>query len=141
MTKATAIIPERGLADRLTGLFWRRPNVLLTLLIAPPLIWLGVVYVGSLAALLLQSFYSIDEFSGVVVPEFTLKTYAELFRPQNFDIIWRTLLMSALVTLASAIIAFPIAYFAARYAKGRWKAVFYLGVMLPLWSRDRKSVV
>jgi putative spermidine/putrescine transport system permease protein len=134
MTATPAIIPARGLADRLTTLFWRRPNVLLTLLIAPPLIWLGVVYVGSLAALLLQSFYSIDEFSGVVVPEFTLKTYAELFRPQNFDIIWRTLLMSALVTLASAIIAFPIAYFAARYAKGRWKAVFYLGVMLPLWS-------
>ena len=134
MTVSTAIIPERGLADRLTGLFWRRPNVLLALLIAPPLIWLGVVYVGSLLALLLQSFYSIDEFSGLVVPEFTLKTYAELFRPQNFDIILRTLLMSALVTLASAIIAFPIAYFAARYAKGRWKAVFYLGVMLPLWS-------
>ena len=134
MTVSTAIIPERGLADRLTRLFWRRPNVLLALLIAPPLIWLGVVYVGSLLALLLQSFYSIDEFSGRVVPEFTLKTYAELFRPQNFDIILRTLLMSALVTLASAIIAFPIAYFAARYAKGRWKAVFYLGVMLPLWS-------
>ncbi len=129
-----AIIPERGLADRLTGVFWRRPNLLLALLIAPPLIWLGVVYVGSLLALLLQSFYAIDEFSGLVVPEFTLKTYAELFRPQNFDIIWRTLLMSALVTLASAVIAFPIAYFAARYAKGRWKAVFYLGVMLPLWS-------
>ena len=134
MTAAPAILPARGLADRLTSLFWRRPKVLLALLITPPLIWLGVVYVGSLAALLLQSFYSIDEFSGVVVPEFTLKTYAELFRPQNFDIIWRTLLMSALVTLASAIIAFPIAYFAARYAKGRWKAVFYLGVMLPLWS-------
>ena len=134
MTQSTAILRSRGLADRLTTLFWRRPNVLLAMMIAPPLIWLGVVYVGSLAALLLQSFYSIDEFSGVVVPEFTLKTYAELFRPQNFDIIWRTLLMSALVTLASAIIAFPIAYFAARYAKGRWKAVFYLGVMLPLWS-------
>ena len=131
---APAILPERGLADRLTGLFWRRPNVLLAILIAPPLIWLGVVYVGSLLALLLQSFYAIDEFSGLVVPEFTLKTYAELFRPQNFDIILRTLLMSALVTIASAIIAFPIAYFAARYAKGRWKAVFYLGVMLPLWS-------
>ena len=69
-----------------------------------------------------------------MVPEFTLKTYAELLRPQNFDIILRTLQMSALVTLASAIIAFPIAYFAARYAKGRWKALFYLGVMLPLWS-------
>ena len=129
-----AILPERGPADRLTALFWRRPRLLLAVLIAPPLLWLGVVYLGSLAALLLQSFYSIDEFSGLVVPEFTLKTYAELFRPSNFDIILRTLLMSAAVTFASAILAFPIAYFAARHARGRWKAVFYLGIMLPLWS-------
>jgi putative spermidine/putrescine transport system permease protein len=129
-----AIFPVRGLADRLTGLFWRHPNLLLILLIAPPLIWLGVVYLGSLGALLWQSFYSIDEFSGVVQEEFTLKTYAELFRPSNFDIIVRTLAMSVAVTLACAVIAFPIAYYAARHARGRWKAVFYLGVLLPLWS-------
>ena len=129
-----AVFAERGIADRLTGLFWRRPNLLLILLLSPPLIWLGLVYLGSLAALLLQSFYSIDEFSGVVKEEFTLKTYAELFRAQNLDIILRTVLMSAAVTLACAILAFPIAYFAARCAKGRWKAAFYLGVMLPLWS-------
>ncbi len=42
--------------------------------------------------------------------------------------------MAAAVTLACAVIAFPIAYYAARYARGRWKALFYLGVMLPLWS-------
>ncbi|MEZ5798060.1 MAG: ABC transporter permease [Paracoccaceae bacterium] len=129
-----AILPARGPADRLTGLFWRRPNLLLALLISPPLVWLGVVYLGSLAALLLQSFYSIDEFSGVVNQEFTLKTYAELFRAQNLDIITRTVLMSAAVTLACAVLAFPIAYFAARHARGPWKAAFYLGIMLPLWS-------
>lgn len=129
-----AILPARGPGDRLTALFWRRPWVLLLLLVSPPLLWLGVVYLGSLAALLLQSFYSIDEFSGVVKEEFTLKTYAELFRAQNLDIITRTVLMAAAVTLASAALAFPIAYFAARYAKGPWKAAFYLGVMLPLWS-------
>lgn len=129
-----AVLPARGLADRLTTLFWRKPNLLLVALISPPLIWLGVVYLGSLAALLLQSFYSIDEFSGMVVPEFTLKTYAELLRPSNYDILVRTLLMSGAVTVASAILAFPIAFYAARYAKGRWKAVFYLGIMLPLWS-------
>ena len=134
MTQRTAILPDRGTGDRLSGVFYRRPGLLLLLLIAPPLLWLGVVYLGSLAALLLQSFYSIDEFSGMVIEEFTLKTYAELFRAANMDIIIRTLSMSASVTLASAIIAFPIAYFAARYAKGRWKAVFYLGIMLPLWS-------
>lgn len=130
----TAIFPEKGVADRLTTLFWRKPKLLLALLITPPLIWLGVVYLGSLMALLLQSFYSIDDFSGVVVPEFTLKTYAQLLKPQNAFVILRTITMAAAVTLASAIIAFPIAYFAARFAKGRWKAAFYLGVMLPLWS-------
>ena len=62
MTAPRSPCPNAGLGDRLTGLFWRRPNVLLILLLAPPLIWLGVVYLGSLAALLLQSFYSIDEF-------------------------------------------------------------------------------
>ncbi len=131
---APAILPERGLADRLTALFWRYPRVLLALLLTPPLLWLGVVYLGSLAALLLQSFYSIDEFSGMVKEEFTLKTYGELLRAQNLDIILRTLLMSAAVTVGCALIAFPVAYYAARFARGRWKAVFYLGVMLPLWS-------
>jgi putative spermidine/putrescine transport system permease protein len=134
MSPAAQHLPERGLADRLTALFWKRPGVLLALLLAPPLLWLGVVYVGSLAALLWQSFYSIDEFSGLVKEEFTLKTYGELLLPQNFDILLRTVTMAAAVTLASVVLAFPIAYFAARFAKGRWKAVFYLGIMLPLWS-------
>ena len=134
MTSASAILPARGLADRLTATFWRHPRVLLALLLTPPLLWLGVVYLGSLVALLLQSFYSIDEFSGVVNEEFTLKTYGELLRPSNFDILVRTVTMAAVVTLACAALAFPIAYYAARYAKGPWKAAFYLGVMLPLWS-------
>ncbi len=125
---------QTGLAERLTALFWRRPRVLLALLLAPPLLWLGLVYVGSLAALLWQSFYSIDEFSGVVKQEFTLKTFGELLLPQNYDIILRTVSMAAAVTLASVILAFPVAFFAARFANGRWKAVFYLGIMLPLWS-------
>lgn len=123
-----------GPLGRVSDLFWRRPRVLLFLLLAPPVLWLGVVYLGSLAALLAQSFFSIDEFSGQINYELTLKTYGELLRPSNFDIIIRTVVMAALVTVASIIVAFPIAYYAARYARGRWKALFYLGVMLPLWS-------
>ncbi|MDP1575967.1 MAG: ABC transporter permease, partial [Cypionkella sp.] len=87
----TAILPAKSIADRLTTLFWRKPKLLLALLITPPLLWLGVIYLGSLAALLLQSFYSIDEFSGMVVREFTLKTFGELLRPQYYDIFLRTL--------------------------------------------------
>ncbi|TGS12788.1 ABC transporter permease [Mesorhizobium sp. M2E.F.Ca.ET.209.01.1.1] len=130
-----AILPgSGGLRGALSDLFWRRPKFLLTLMLAPPLLWLGIVYIGSLFALLLQSFFSIDEFSGLINREFTLKTYGDLFQAANLDIILRTVTMAALVTLASAVIAFPIAYYAARYARGRWKALFYLGVMLPLWS-------
>lgn len=122
------------LPARLSDVFWRRPRILLLLMLAPPVLWLGIVYLGSLFALLLQSFYSVDEFSGLIRREFTLKTYGELLRPANYDIILRTVTMAAAVTVAAAILAFPIAYFAARYARGRWKALFYLGVMLPLWS-------
>jgi putative spermidine/putrescine transport system permease protein len=118
----------------LSDLFWRRPKLLVFLMLLPALLWLGIVYVGSLLALLLQSFFYIDDFSGLVVQEFSLRTYAELFKAQNVDIIVRTVSMAAAVTLASALVAFPIAYWAARYARGPWKAVFYLGIMLPLWA-------
>ncbi|MER9137830.1 ABC transporter permease [Mesorhizobium sp. M0830] len=130
-----AILPgSGGLRGALSDLFWRKPKVLLLLMLLPPVLWLGIVYIGSLFALLAQSFFSIDEFSGLINREFTLKTYADLFQAANLDIILRTVTMAALVTLASAVVAFPIAYYAARYARGRWKALFYLGIMLPLWS-------
>ncbi|MDF2369525.1 MAG: ABC transporter permease [Rhizobiaceae bacterium] len=123
-----------GLAGQISDLFWRKPVILLLLMLTPPLLWLGVVYIGSLLALLAQSFFSIDEFSGLINYQLTLKTYAELLIPANLDIILRTVSMAAIVTLASVIVAFPVAFYAARYARGRWKALFYLGVMLPLWS-------
>ena len=84
--------------------------------------------------MLAQSFFSVDEFSGAVVYAPTLKTYAELFAPANLDIIIRTLAISVIVTLLSAVVAFPVAYYAARYARGRVKALFYVAVMMPLWS-------
>lgn len=131
----TVLAPGRlSIWTRMFDVFWRRPGLVIFLLLLPPLLWLGVIYVGSLFTLLLQSFFSIDEFSGLVRYEFTLKTYKELLSPANFDVILRTILMACAVTICAAFIAFPIAYYAARYARGRMKALFYLGVMLPLWS-------
>ena len=126
--------PSEGLLTRVSDTLWRRPTLLLLILLTPPALWLGIIYLGSLFALLLQSFFSIDHFTGLINHEFTLATYAELFTPANFDIIRRTVGMAALVTVASAAVAFPIAYYAARYAKGAWRALFYLGIMMPLWS-------
>jgi putative spermidine/putrescine transport system permease protein len=126
--------PENSLLGQMSDFFFARPKLFTLLLLLPPLLWIGIVYVGSLFALLLQSFYSLDDFSGVIVHEPTLATYAQLFEEANLQIILRTLIMSALVTIACAFIAFPIAYYAARYARGWTKALFYLAVMMPLWS-------
>lgn len=134
MTSPAIFAPRSGVLARAADWAIRHPRMFVFLMVLPIVLWLGIVYIGALIALLMQSFFSIDEFSGVVQHEFTLKTYAELLRPSNFAIITRTVAMAAAVTLASAVLAFPMAYFAARYARGKWKALFYIGVMLPLWS-------
>src|SRR4051794_3285520 len=103
--------PPEGVLRRVSDILVTRRGFYLMLLLVPPLLWLGVVYLGSLFALLAQSFFSIDEFSGTIVREPTLKTYGELLQPANVDIIIRTVTIAAIVTLLSAIIAFPIAYY------------------------------
>jgi putative spermidine/putrescine transport system permease protein len=120
--------------ERLSTALYLRPRLLLALLLAPPLLWLGVVYLGSLLALLLQSLFRVDEFSGLVVRQISLTTYRELFSAAHLDIVLRTTLMAGAVTLAAAGLAFPLAYFMVRHASVRLKALLYLAVMLPLWS-------
>jgi putative spermidine/putrescine transport system permease protein len=131
-TNSPPTVPN--LFGRLATFLYNRPILFLFLLLLPPLLWLGVVYLGSLATLLVQGFFYIDEFSGVVVREFTLRTYAELLQPANVDIFMRTVTMAGAVTVASALLAFPLAYYIARYTSGRLKAALYLAVILPLWS-------
>ena len=117
-----------------TFLYSRR-GYYLALLLVPPLLWLGTVYLGSLLALLMQSFYAIDEFTARIVPKLTLETYRQLvIHPANVDIILRTLGMAIAVTITAAIVAFPVANYMARYASPRMKAFFYVGVMLPMWT-------
>ncbi len=115
--------------------FYRRQTLAVYLLLVPPLLWFGTVYLGSLFALLAQSFYSIDEFTATIVRKLTLKTYVQLFtQPANLDIVVRTGTMAIAVTIAAAVVAFPIANYMARYARGRMKAFFYVAVMLPMWT-------
>src|SRR5690606_31532982 len=110
VVQGTVPLPRERLLRRVSDVLMRRPRLFLLILLGPPLLWLGVVYVGSLIALLAQSFFSIDEFTGLINREFTLKTYGELLQPANLDIIVRSVLMAAAVTLTCAVIAFPIAY-------------------------------
>lgn len=123
-----------SLSQRLSTFLYLRPKLVVALLLGPPLLAYGIFYLGSLFALLIQSFFHLDDFTGLVVRRFTLATYANLFTPANLDIAGRTFSMAATVTLASAILAFPLAYYMVRYASPRGKVILYLAVLLPLWS-------
>ena len=133
MTALAAPLVVRG--HGLGALLYRRPWLIAFLLFLPPLLWLGTVYLGSLLTLLAQSFYSVDDFTGEVVRVPSLATYRTLFaQPAHIDIVLRTVAMALTVTVLSIAIAFPVAYYMARYARGGVKAFFYVAVMLPMWT-------
>lgn len=126
--------PSRPGLGKVSGFFWRNPGLGLFLLLLGPLMWFGIVYFGSLLTLLWQGFYTFDDFTMSVTPELTLANIRALFNPANYDIILRTLTMAVAVTIASAILAFPMAWYMARYTSGKMKAFFYIAVMLPMWA-------
>jgi putative spermidine/putrescine transport system permease protein len=131
--KASASITP-SFTQRLSTFLYTRPRLVIALLIGPPMLWMIGIYISSLAAMLVQSFFRLDDFTGQVVHQFTLSTYAQLFTASNLDIVKRTASMAAAVTIATFLIAFPLAYYMARYARGRSKALLYLSITLPLWS-------
>lgn len=120
--------------QRLSTYFYLRPKLVLWLLLGPPLAYMFIVYLGSLFNLLIYSFYYLEPFTGLIVREFTLSTYARIFEPANLEILSRTTVMAASVTIVDALVAFPLAYFIARYASPRLKTWLIIGVTIPLWS-------
>ena len=90
-----------------------------------------MIYLGSLGSMLVYGFWSVEEFTGLVARDFTLGTYAKLLEPAHRDIILRTFVMATAVSVACAVLAFPLAYYMARYATSRMKTVLYLVAIMP----------
>jgi putative spermidine/putrescine transport system permease protein len=116
---------------------WRRPWLKGLGLLGPPIVAFGIVYLGSLAVLLVSSFWTVDSFTGKIVHTWTLDNYRQIFSlsdPTYLRIAGRTIGIAAAVTVADAILAFPLAYFMARVAPPRVRSVLFVAVLLPLWS-------
>jgi putative spermidine/putrescine transport system permease protein len=130
-----AVVPKRPVGRRLTGLFHGRPRLQVGALLSAPLAWLVVLYLGSLAVLLITAFWSVDPLSGQVVQGLNLENFEALFdEPVYREIVWRTVRTALLVTLTDAIIAFPIAFYMAKVASNRGKGILVVLVLMPLWS-------
>jgi putative spermidine/putrescine transport system permease protein len=132
---AEAVVVKRSVGRRLAGLFQGRPRLQVGTLLAGPIGWLVIGYLGSLAVLLIAAFWSVDPLSGEVVRGFGLENFETLVNePVYRSIVGRTVAIAALVTVTDAVLAFPIAFYMAKVASRRGKAILVVAVLLPLWS-------
>lgn len=130
-----AVAQGRSAGHRLADLFYGRRRLQVGALLAGPIGWLVIGYLGSLAILLITAFWSVNPLSGLVVKTFSLENFKTLVEePVYREIVWRTVRTALLVTVTDAIIAFPIAFYMAKVASRRGKAVLVVGILLPLWS-------
>ncbi len=135
MAAEAVVGKKRSVGRRLAGLFHARPRLQVGALLAGPVGWLVVGYLGSLAVLLIAAFWSVDPLSGEVIQGFGLENFETLWNePVYRDIVGRTVLIAALVTVTDAVLAFPIAFYMAKLASRRGKAILVVAVLLPLWS-------
>ncbi len=120
---------------RLAGLFQGRPRLTVSSLLAGPLAWLLVGYLGSLAVLLISAFWTVSPLTGLVSQTFSLGNFKTLVDTSVYrSIAGRTLGIAAAVTVTDAILAFPVAFYMAKIARRRGKAALVVAVLMPLWS-------
>jgi putative spermidine/putrescine transport system permease protein len=120
---------------RLSDLFHRHPRLRVGGLLAGPVGWLVIGYLGSLAVLLIASFWQVGALSGEVEQVFSLNNFKELVNVDVYrQVAARTVAIAAAATVTDALLAFPIAFYMAKVASPRAKAVLVVAVLMPLWS-------
>jgi putative spermidine/putrescine transport system permease protein len=134
VTSATEA-PDGGAVRRLGAALYRHRALRLLLALGPPLAWMVVVYLGSLALLLASSFWRLDVFTAEVVHDWGFTNFQTLWQGEVYrNIVLRTLGIAAAVTVTDIILAFPLAYYAARLATPRMRNALLIAVVLPLWA-------
>jgi putative spermidine/putrescine transport system permease protein len=127
-------LPPVTTSRRLAAWFHRRPRIRLGALLASPTGWLVIVYLGSLAILFVNAFFTRDAFSGETIYEPTLGNFARLLQDPYPGITLRTVTMAAAVTLTCAVLALPIGFFMARVVPARFRNAMVVAVIVPLWA-------
>jgi putative spermidine/putrescine transport system permease protein len=125
----------RSARRRLSTPFWRHRWLRTLAQLLPPVGWMTLIYIAALAALFVYAFWTVDSFTGKVVHTWSFDNFKEIVQSGPFrEVIWRTVWIAAAVTATCAVLAFPFAYFMARLASPRVRAILFVLVLLPLWS-------
>src|SRR5919204_2799964 len=127
--------PLRGARLRASAALWRHPWAKALALLSPPVLAFVIVYIGALVVLFISAFWQVNSFTGQIEHVWNLGNFSSLIHdPVYRRIALRTIGIAAATTVTDAILAFPLAYFMARVAAPRTRAVLFVMVLLPLWS-------
>ncbi|NDE67940.1 MAG: ABC transporter permease, partial [Actinobacteria bacterium] len=104
-------------------------------LLSAPLAWLLVVYVGSLALLVVSAFFSLDDFTGKPTTELTTSNISEAFTQGEYlSLVVRSVAVASAATLLCFALAMPAAFYIARLASQRTRRALVVALILPLWT-------
>src|SRR5215207_197883 len=132
---STEAVGRRSAGRRLADLFHGRPRLQAGALLSGPIAWLVIGYLGSLAVLLISGFWTVNALSGELVQSLSFENFQTLLEETVYkDIVLRTVAVAAAVTVTDALIAFPIAFYMAKLASRRARAILIVAILLPLWS-------
>ncbi len=133
----SAIPAERppSLRRRAIAAVYRRRPVQLAALLAPPGAWFLVVYLGSLVVLFIAAFWYLDPATSAVVRQFSLTNFQTILSDPTYRVITlKTVGYALAVTATDILLAFPLAYYMARFAGRRARPIMVMLVLLPLWT-------
>jgi putative spermidine/putrescine transport system permease protein len=131
MTTLPADTVRRRLSARLTRSSRSRLALLLTL----PLLWLGLAYIGALAALLVTALWTTNAFTGDIERVWTFDNIQTVLTDSVYRAVTlRTIGVAALVTVIDAVLALPVAFFMAKVAARRWQPLLVAAILMPLWA-------
>ncbi len=133
---STAVRKDLSVAGmaRVSAALWRRAWLRAILTLSPPLAWFLVIYLASLAVMLVTAFWTVNPFTNALVHSWTLSNFQQIFTGTYLTVIGRTVLMAVVVTVTDTILAVPFAYYMARVAAPRTRHLLFTAVLLPLWA-------
>jgi putative spermidine/putrescine transport system permease protein len=134
---STSTVPSRDRRplERISSFFFRHPGLRLSALLGPPLAWFLIIYVGALVVLFANAFWRLDPFSGEIVHRLSFANFRDLWNNDVYrTITLRTLGIASAVTVTDIVLAFPLAYYAARIATPRARRAILMAVVIPLWA-------
>lgn len=134
MTQTAVREDQAAGVARVSAALWRRSWLRATLTLSPPLAWFVVIYLASLAVMLVTAFWTVNPFTNTLVHSWSLANFQQIFTVTYLTIIGRTVLMAAAVTVTDAVLALPFAYYMARVASPRGRQFLFVAVLLPLWA-------